>query len=654
MADGAKDKGGKRRGASLFDRPSSGPFADLPGVPGSPPQAKPSEPRGSVPPRPAPRPAERTAVPRAPSVGPRLGSVPPAPERSGVPSPPPRPTSSRPPRLPPELAGPPGPERTIPPRPAGSIPPRPSGSIPPKPERSIPPQPVHGASSPSRVPRLSVPPSSARSVPPPPGRASSETPTPRPLRPPRMAPSLSKSQPGPLLPPAAAGGPVPTAIPRRPSFAAAAGAQASVPSEPPRLGPPPKAPTSIPPLRIRIPGPDDSVPPRAVPHGETGFSLLPVDGDFDEPSFPDADRPGHFDEPPPPTEERATDPGFLAGDGPPPPILSMPGSHLRTLLATPVEVAIEDDPPPPPPLGGSPLLARAAGGAPPGGLLARARAAQTPTPWDAHPVDSWGEGRPSGPFAPPMEDGMRLGGRISSPDSPAMQPGRPSLATDSRGGRVSVHDLEKEAAKRENQRRMALLVLLLAMSLLFLINAQPGLLKGEMPEMKLPELSFQAFFPPTSQPTAEVEEPPAEGSVEPDAGTPAPPVEVEVPEPAPPPTITPDPPKETPTAPPKADTTPEPGASTPKATPGPTPYSPFIEDQIREREDSIGILVVRSQPQAVIYLNGRKLGLTPINRHELKPGSYTVKAVVSGRPAQTKWVRIDGSKPKELQFDFTP
>lgn len=375
-------------------------------------------------------------------------------------------------------------------------------------------------------------------------------------------------------------------------------------------------------------------------------------GADNEPSFPPGGLRDHFADPPPPTEERVTDPGFATGD--PPPLLSMPGSSLRSMLATPVEVALDDDPPPPPPLmmGGSPLLARAAGAnMGDNNLLARARGGAASSPWEAQPPELWREGRPSGPVS--IDEDMRMGGRISTDGTGESRRDRPSLASEGRMGRASLHDINKQAKEAEGKRRLALLVLLMALSLVLLITVHPGLLKGEAPRMELPELSIgalpwfkpapaPAFTPaedltlPSPEPIAE----PTEPAEEPEAGAPAP---------APPATA----PSQEPPTPEQQPSTPPSGQATAPAEPvGPRKLTPEMEDEIRSRDESIGVLVVRSQPQAVIYVNGRYIGLTPITREELKPGPYVVSAIVSGRGSQRQEVRIEATQSKELSFDF--
>ena len=42
-----------------------------------------------------------------------------------------------------------------------------------------------------------------------------------------------------------------------------------------------------------------------------------------------------------------------------------------------------------------------------------------------------------------------------------------------------------------------------------------------------------------------------------------------------------------------------------------------------------GSLTIDSDPYATIYVDGRKLGYTPIVRHQLSPGTHSVRAVSS-------------------------
>ncbi|MCB9794497.1 MAG: hypothetical protein H6741_17415 [Alphaproteobacteria bacterium] len=290
-----------------------------------------------------------------------------------------------------------------------------------------------------------------------------------------MAPSLPRDRKAPMLPPASGGSPSALATPRRPSLATA-----GVGSESPTLSPSSKPP-GISPLRIRIPGPEDSGPRDMNPAPLAYVDADPL-GPDDEPSFPPGLRHDPFAEPPPPTEERVTDPGFATGD--PPPLLSMPGSSLRSMLATPVEVAVDDDPPMPPPImGTSPLLQRAAGANMGDNLLSRARAGRA-LPWEHQGPEHWREGRPSGPVS--IDEDMRMGGRISTDGDGDSRRERPSLASEGRVGLASLHDINKQAKEAEGRRKRTLLLVLLLLSVVLLFTVYPGLLRGEAPRMEAP------------------------------------------------------------------------------------------------------------------------------------------------------------------------
>jgi serine/threonine-protein kinase len=65
-----------------------------------------------------------------------------------------------------------------------------------------------------------------------------------------------------------------------------------------------------------------------------------------------------------------------------------------------------------------------------------------------------------------------------------------------------------------------------------------------------------------------------------------------------------------------------------------------------------GFLNIRAEPRAVIFLNGKNLGQTPLERIELSPGEHTFKAVAPGKRAQVRTVRVDSGQAQRIIFRF--
>lgn len=64
---------------------------------------------------------------------------------------------------------------------------------------------------------------------------------------------------------------------------------------------------------------------------------------------------------------------------------------------------------------------------------------------------------------------------------------------------------------------------------------------------------------------------------------------------------------------------------------------------------AMGRLTVRTRRRAMVYVGPTKLGLAPVEQHELEPGEYTVKAV-SRRAVQQEDVIIRPGQLEEIEF----
>jgi len=65
-----------------------------------------------------------------------------------------------------------------------------------------------------------------------------------------------------------------------------------------------------------------------------------------------------------------------------------------------------------------------------------------------------------------------------------------------------------------------------------------------------------------------------------------------------------------------------------------------------------GVLRVESEPRALIYIDGRRRGYTPVENLQLQPGNHLVKAVVPGRAPKYSQVRIDPGGAHIVPFTF--
>ena len=84
----------------------------------------------------------------------------------------------------------------------------------------------------------------------------------------------------------------------------------------------------------------------------------------------------------------------------------------------------------------------------------------------------------------------------------------------------------------------------------------------------------------------------------------------------------------------------QPTSSAEAPTPTPEQASPVVEPQ-SSAAATMGYLTVTSSPKgATIYVDGKKVGKTPLNRQELKPGSHKVKVEYSGYEPDEKTMKV--------------
>ncbi len=147
-----------------------------------------------------------------------------------------------------------------------------------------------------------------------------------------------------------------------------------------------------------------------------------------------------------------------------------------------------------------------------------------------------------------------------------------------------------------------------------------------------------AAFVLLSQRTPSPDADPPQVMVPPSAELPA------LPEKVPDPVQDPEPPAVVDT-PPELPETPELGSGLPGEDPTP-------EGEADPMAIDPGFLNIRAEPRAVIFLNGKNLGQTPLERIELPPGEHTFKAVAPGKRAQVRTVRVDSGQAQRIIFRF--
>ena len=56
--------------------------------------------------------------------------------------------------------------------------------------------------------------------------------------------------------------------------------------------------------------------------------------------------------------------------------------------------------------------------------------------------------------------------------------------------------------------------------------------------------------------------------------------------------------------------------------------------------------------RALVWVDGERVGYTPIRALELEPGTHRIKATVPGRPPKYQSVRVDPGGAHQVPFDF--
>lgn len=77
-----------------------------------------------------------------------------------------------------------------------------------------------------------------------------------------------------------------------------------------------------------------------------------------------------------------------------------------------------------------------------------------------------------------------------------------------------------------------------------------------------------------------------------------------------------------------------------------------LEEQAHKALYETGVLVVSSNPRALVWVDGERVGYTPIQALELEPGTHRIKATVPGRPPKYQSVRVDPGGAHQVPFDF--
>jgi hypothetical protein len=66
---------------------------------------------------------------------------------------------------------------------------------------------------------------------------------------------------------------------------------------------------------------------------------------------------------------------------------------------------------------------------------------------------------------------------------------------------------------------------------------------------------------------------------------------------------------------------------------------------------SKGYLTVESRKRAMLFVDTKRIGLTPVERLELNPGRYRIK-VRAKRGLRRRWVEIKAGEEARVSFDF--
>ncbi len=63
-------------------------------------------------------------------------------------------------------------------------------------------------------------------------------------------------------------------------------------------------------------------------------------------------------------------------------------------------------------------------------------------------------------------------------------------------------------------------------------------------------------------------------------------------------------------------------------------------------------LTVRSNPRAVLYVEGVKVGVTPITNHKLAPGTYRLRVEQKGYRPRSETIVVKGTRPIHRYYEL--
>jgi PEGA domain-containing protein len=63
-------------------------------------------------------------------------------------------------------------------------------------------------------------------------------------------------------------------------------------------------------------------------------------------------------------------------------------------------------------------------------------------------------------------------------------------------------------------------------------------------------------------------------------------------------------------------------------------------------------LSVRSTPRGVLYVDGAKVGVTPITNHRLTPGTYRLRVEQKGYRTATETIVVKGTRPIHRRYEL--
>jgi serine/threonine protein kinase len=102
---------------------------------------------------------------------------------------------------------------------------------------------------------------------------------------------------------------------------------------------------------------------------------------------------------------------------------------------------------------------------------------------------------------------------------------------------------------------------------------------------------------------------------------------------------------------PKLDTLAEGRAAPPASVTAPK-VSRLPASSRSEPRRASGFLTVRSNPRAVLYVDGVKVRLTPVSNHRLAPGTYRVRLELKGYRTVSETVVVKGSRPVQRYYQL--